>query len=341
MTLLEALLEAAAGRRTVERTALWRAFQKVHPLEAASGEARERLVARLQGLQASGEVELPSLRGSGWDHSTRPATPEWIRLPRPRTHSAEVDLLSIPWAPELGFVPGLDRVDNPQEILAIQAFFAGGGRERPMVPLRERSVELFGDEKRLEHLLRTPIFAEGRLTLEKLRCFAMAPPLVLEVGPAATHGKPAIVLENHHTWWSFARWNRTVGQYSLVVYGAGSAFGRETVLFLAERCRAEGAPFALYFGDLDPEGLAIPTRAAGYAEAHGLRLFPATRWYLRVLERAETVRLPTAAPLEEKSIDWLPEALRGPVERHFREGRRIPQELVGTEVLGSEGWEDG
>ena len=337
MRLLDALLQEAGLRRKLDCTAVWRAFRSAHPVEATSGEARERLAGRLTELAAEDRLVLPAPNGSGWDRSARPPLPEWVRLPAPPLPPVELDPLSVPWAPELGFVPSLGRIDRPADLLALQRFFTHGGRTRPIVPMRERSVQLFGDEKRLERLLHTPLFGEGRLDAAKLRCFPMAPPLVYEEGPPGSRGRPVLVLENHHTWWSFCQWNARVGEYAAVVYGAGGGFGRDAVAFVAERCRALGAPHADYFGDLDRDGLVIPWRAANsFAPAHGLRIRPDARWYRLLLRRADDVALPTGDALSEEGLEWLPDSLAAEVRAHFQAGRRIPQELVGTEELAGE-----
>ncbi len=334
----EALLDAARGRQRVKRPDLWRAFQVAHPVEATAGDARERLMKRLLELVGEGRVTLPSERGAAWDRSARPPIPEWVALARPALPPPPVDATTVPWAPELAFVPRTPGVDLGAA-LAIQAFLAAGGRSRPRVPSRERSVQLFGDEKRLERLLRTPLFAEGRLDLGVLRCFSMAPPLVFEAGPAGSAGRPCLVVENHHTWWSFCQWNRRVGDYSAIVYGAGGGFGRDAVLFLDERCRSWGTSTAEYFGDLDRDGLLIPWRAGTqFAAPLALRLVPAERWYARLLERASEVALPAGAPIEVEADvwPWLPAALRAGVADLFARGVRVPQELVGLEELAQE-----
>jgi len=337
VSLLEALVEAARGRRRLERAEVWRAFQRAHPVEAAAGDAREQLVARLSALAAAGQLTLPAEAGASWDRSARPAFPEWILLPRPAEPGPAFDVKAVPWAPELAFVLDLPRVEHADALLAIQRFLASGGRSRPRVPMRERSVQLLGDEKGLDRLVRTPLFGEGRLTLEVLRCFSMAPPLALEQGPAGSAGRPVLVVENHHTWWSFCRWNAHEGEYAAVAYGAGGAFGRQAVEFLAERCREWGAPYVLYFGDLDREGLEIPLRAEQFAERHGLRILPDRRWYSRLLERADTAALPVGSPMAvEDVLEWLPGDLRPAVRQRLEEGIRVPQELVGTEVLAAE-----
>jgi hypothetical protein len=341
MRLLDALAQEARGRRRLDQTAVWRAFARAHPVEAGSAEARERLAARLTELAAEDRLVLPAVAGQGWDRSARPPLPEWVRLPATTKPTAKLDLHSTPWAPELGFVPSLGWTDRSAELQALQQFFTKGGRMRPLVPMRERSVQLFGDEKLLDCLVKGPLFGEGRLDLAALRCFAMAPPLVYEDGPPAARGRPVLVVENHHTWWSFCRWNAKVSAYSSVVFGAGKAFARDAVAFVAEKCQELRAPHAHYFGDLDPTGLYIPNHAAtAYAPVHGLHILPAIRWYRLLLERAEEVPLPTGPCLPEEGLDWLPVELRGKVIAHFEAGRRVPQELVGTEVLARHGIEE-
>ncbi len=330
------LVDAACGRKRVKRPQIWRAFQCAHPVEATAGDARERLMSRLRALAADGRIELPSEHGSSWDRTARPAIPEWVSLVARPTPEPSLDVAAIPWAPELAFVamtPGLAHLD---EALAIHQFLSSGGRCRPLVPMRERSVELFGDEKRLERLVRTPLFGEGRLDAGTLRCFAMAPPLVFEAGPPGTEGRPSLVLENHHTWWSFCRWNERRGEYCAVIYGAGSGFGREAVSFLHEHCQVWGTDVVEYFGDVDRDGLAIPWRAATrFAPSDGVRLVAAARWYTLLLERAEGVSLPCgpAIVVEDEVLRWLPCDLRAHVQGWLDRGVRLPQELVGTEQL--------
>jgi hypothetical protein len=334
MTFADALRDAAEGRRRVTRDRIWRAFKMAYPIEASDGDARERLAAALAALVDAGVLKLPVGR-AGWDHSATPPVPEWIQLERLPAPAPVVDPATIPWAPELSFVASMPRLDSLADALVIQRWLGSGGRTRPVVPMRERSVGLFGREKRLDELVRTPLFGPGRLSLELLRCFSMSPPLAFELGPAGTEGRPCLVIENHHTWWSFCGWNARVGQYSAVVYGAGGGFGREAVAFLAEHSRRWGTSVAEYFGDLDPEGLAIPRRAAlDFAADLHIDIVPATRWYARLLDLADAATLPVLAPYPlNDGIQWLGGDLEPRVRRYLSAGVRVPQELLGTEQL--------
>lgn len=177
---------------------------------------------------------------------------------------------------------------------------------------------------------------------------AVSPPLAMEAGPPGSESRPTLILptlilENHHPWWSFCRWNRRHGAYRCVVYGAGAGFGEEALRFLAdlltEEASSVGSPPELqYVGDLDIEGLKIPWRAAPIAAGLGMRLLPAERWYRRMLERAEALERSglsfSAEPGEVGAeIAWLPEPLQMPVRRRLAAGRRVPQEILGTEEL--------
>jgi len=93
-----------------------------------------------------------------------------------------------------------------------------------------------------------------------------------------------------------------------------------------------GAVEIHYFGDLDGEGLQIPAAAA---RALGdLPLVASERWYDLLLARGAGLVLPDVEPCTpEFGLQWLPERLRPPVRQLLAAGRRLPQELVGWELL--------
>jgi hypothetical protein len=228
-------------------------------------------------------------------------------------------------------------VVNIDAALAIKAFLAAGGRERPMVPARERSVEIFGDEKRLDRLRSFQIFAPGRLTLESLRCFDVAPPLTWEPGPSGAPRR-LLVIENLHTYDSFRRWNAGTATYAAIAYGQGNQFLKTAgdLPRLAAELRVDHLS---YFGDLDRRGLAIAAGAAALLRP-SLDLLPAARWYQLLLARAADYlarRSRAVAPVTPgDEIDWLPEVLRAPARDLIARGLRLPQELVGGEALDGE-----
>ncbi len=333
--LLAELTRHAGGRARLPIEAVWRTFRDVIRGTTGSADARVELAAALEALRARGAIVLPK-SSRRWDATAAPPLPAWIRLVRaPSPAEPAIDHRAIAWPPELAFVAELPRATLLDELLAVRRFLAEGGRDRIFVPVAERSLELFGDEKRLAELLKTRLFDPGRLTLQLLRCHDVPPPLVLEAGPARAIGRPVLVLENLDTWHSFCRWNERAAAHAAVAYGHGSEF-LATVRDLPRVCALAGTSVVEYFGDLDPRGLEIPHRARAVlrVEAPELALRPAERWYAALLAHASRAAPAGAAlPPTDAALTWLPDPLRGPASAILASGRRLAQEHVGLEHL--------
>jgi hypothetical protein len=326
------LLDHSDGKVRLDLDALRLAFQKVHPELAASPSARAKLRELLDRLQLDERIDLPKGREQ-WDVSALPALPRWVKLPREAVSVAKPDLRAIPWAPELRFL-ATTRVFVPlADLLKLQEFFARGGRERPSVPIKERSLEIFGDEKRLDALVRgSALFGDGRLTPEKLRCFSVPEPLPWTAGP--NPDGPILVIENAATWHSYCRWNAERKLFSAVVYGCGNRFldgiGSLSDIFAA----LGGAHRVFYFGDLDPQGLLIPQEASARAQAAGLPGVEPHLWSYRHLLALGAGRGQSweGEPPSATLCDWLGE-LAEPVRQLFAGGYRLAQEHAGWEFL--------
>ena len=75
------------------------------------------------------------------------------------------------------------------------------------VPLRERSLEIFHDEKLLETRISGPLFSPTRLTLDLLQSYLCWPPVErLDCGPGDW-----LIVENYTTYHSLARRARELG----------------------------------------------------------------------------------------------------------------------------------
>lgn len=331
----QALLEVADGRMRIDQAEVLRAFHSVAPEIAATTLARARLRDWLDLLVEEQLLFLPKGRES-WDTSSLPALPNWIKLPATLSRAAQPDLRTIPWAPELRFLAG-SRISVPlDDLMKLQEFFARDGRSRPLVGIKERSIELFGDEKRLDQLYRgSTLFGPGRLTLETLRCFVVPEPLPWAAG--VDSGKPLLVLENATTWDSYRRWNKERGLFGAVVYGGGSRF-IEGVSYLQGIFAVLGGPRSVfYFGDLDPAGLRIPRLASARAVTEGLPSIEPHLWsYRRLLEIGRGPQMGGQQEgTSEASLAWLGE-LASPVRQLFHSGKRLAQENIGWEFLMKE-----
>lgn len=318
-------------RRRVDLGELTALLVRAEPWLQHAPERRERLADVLAELADADVVELPSERS--YDRSVRPALPRFIRIERAAAAPRRLTGRDYAWRSELAWASELHFDERTlADMRAVNAFLRDGGGERPVVPMRERSLQLFGDEKRLDTLLPTQVFTPGRLTLEQLRCEEVHPPFVYErIGD----GTAALVIENHHTFVSLARALPDDGPVGTLIYGAGAHF-KGSVTYLADL--APGPERVLYFGDIDPDGLDIPAYASQVAVASGLpAVEPAAELYRLLLTCGRPTPNSAAARRRrlERLVGWLPSELRSEAAAVLDANRRLAQEWVGTEVLAA------
>lgn len=143
----------------------------------------------------------------------------------PPSDEEACQIREFPWQPELAFVREALLNVSFIELRQLNHFIENGGRERPLVPIKERSLQIFGDEKRLDAMLSMSLFRRGHLDEKRdLRCQIIGVPLAWRRGPASASEQPILVIENAATWHSYCRWNAERKLFSGVVYGDGNRF---------------------------------------------------------------------------------------------------------------------
>jgi len=311
----EARLLSAAERGEAERDA--RALAEDGWLELRTVPRRPHLILRLL---------IPLAAEPRWRAAFGFAPPSDPEARQIREH---------PWGPELAFLAAT-RVNLPfAELLRLDEFLKRGRPHGEIVPIKERSLEIFGDEKRLDLLADSVLFRDGRLDLRRhLGCEIIGVPLAWKRGPAKADGRPVLAIENAATWHSYCRWNAARGGFSAVVYGDGKRF-LDGVPHLPELfAELGGSRPILYFGDLDPAGVVIPREASARARVLGLPVIDPHLWsYRRLLERgAGETGGEDPGPLEPGLCDWLGPCAE-PARRLFTAGHRLAQEHIGWDFL--------
>jgi hypothetical protein len=289
---------------------------------------RGTLATLITELVAAELVGLPSSRS--FDNSELPALPRFLTVLRENKVSAAKQ--SIIWYPSLAWAPqaGLTR---PQLATMQQVNdWLHKSRDELVVPARERSLEVFGDEKMLDRLVGSALFGPGRLTLDLLRCRRVAPPLHCE---SAGNGDLLLVVENSDTFDSLLQVLRSRDDHrvGLVGWGAGTGF-EASVLSIArlERSIVE----VRYFGDLDENGLRIPANASMLAESARLpTVRPATGLYRALFQRAhgQAGQRKVAAETVAGLSAWLDPQHREAAATVLTAGERLAQEAVGLSYL--------
>lgn len=305
------------------RANLLEAFGRAFPHSQGDLNQRERLAAILHDLAEAGHVRLPRQSNRrGYDHSERTPLPRFVN----RINSRKAPRNPIYWRPELAFAQGLPVIWH-EELVAIQNWLRKHSRETQYVALRERSVEIFGDEKRLDGMLGTKLFAAGHLSLDLLKCYLPTVPIYVEGIEADQHVRPLLVIENHTTFDTIRRWNQHHRRYAAVAFGAGTAF-ISSCSSLRRNLQQQGCSgVALYFGDVDPKGLWIPVRSS---QESGIEIKPERSLYELLFRKARDRFIVghTPYPFEPDLLEWLPQNLREETAQCFNRGRRLPQEFL-------------
>lgn len=340
--LLESLccgLARPGARKRVKLKDLQESFFKNVPEAAHTAQRARRLAELVDELVRADAVRVPSSKRL-WSRHTDPPLPNWIEVlwsaPAPTSTDAPVV-----WLPMLAFGARERHPGRCETLKLINRYFSENPPGRlAAVPVKERSLMIFGDEKRLDALLdkeggRT-LFG-GHLRLDELRCYRVPTPITVSAPMDPPPGLPLIVVENKDTWDSVARWNKDAGCFAGVAYGGGNAFeaGHEGLDVERERLRAGDL---LYFGDIDASGMALPLRVNKMRANAGLpELLPASgayRWLLEHGRRAAAQR--QTPPCSDALCAWLDEPLAGEVMAMIGDGERIAQEWLSLDVLNTQ-----
>lgn len=323
------------GRRRLTLEMVRQEFASACPELAEQPDRRMRLAEALRGAANTGEIQLPKQMRS-WDRTGGATLPGFVVVTTPRPPASPAIAPGYTWHPLLAFAASERNHLRLQSAKRINEWLKGDPDLTLIVPIKERSLEIFGDEKRLDQLRAGTTSLYGQLSLAALGCRVCPIPLPFEPGPESARGQPVLIVENNDTWASFAHWNRGAGRYAAVAY-AGGGHGKSLAYdetFIDELLERFGSTELLYFGDIDPAGLHIASGAAERrARRRALPLQPAELLYAWLLAHGTRTALQSAQRGSSADVTWLPEVLCAPVEALFAEGRRIPQESLGTRVL--------
>lgn len=331
---LAGCIEECSSRRVPLAVLRERAYT-VHPWLYGDLDARTRLRESFDELVAAGMVSMPAPHSkNGWEESMFPPLPAWVAKAILPAEVATIRLGRRIYPDWLEAAAAVASRDDEFELLNRLADWR---RDRPdlmLVPIEERSLELFGDEKALGQRAATRLFTSGALTLEALGCHRTPLPLPSRhiAGILPTR---LLVCENSAAYYSLIKAAEALPPGDRpdlhVAFGVGNQFsvGHAEIAFL------DPIPVrALYCGDLDIAGIQIAARAA-QAIAGDLPLRPAVAHYewmlnhgLRQRDRSGRESVDLAQPLS-----WFPAALRPRVHEVVASGMRISQETVGLEAL--------
>jgi hypothetical protein len=336
---LARIIGLSKGKR-ISAQELFAAAGRFDPGMVGDPAARARFHEALWELQTAGRIKLPTATSrTGWDTRAMPAIPVWVM--RVDATSSEHSGKPAPrvWPSAL---EAAGRIAIRADEHAILERIAAWMRDNPVpvpVPVEERSLELFDDEKALDAYLKTRLFTSGTLTLSLLGCYIPPVPFVSQ-HVRGTGTCVLLVVENLATYTSFLEVIRELDPGSRPDLHLGWGYGGAFTQSVLSVPMLEPAPqMAFYFGDLDLAGLQIAVNAAAQATLAGLpALRPATSCYQFLLDGPRHWRRADqsnrhANPDYGAVCRWLPRSLQGQASELLRAQQRVPQERLGMEAL--------
>lgn len=323
--LAEELRATAGQRKRLLAVECDDALVEVAPWTRSDPGRRRRLGELIAQLEDAGELA----RSVSVDNTARPELPKFVTLTGGAAEPVEPAGVGYPWRPELEWAHSLRLTAAEFETLVVVQKFLRDHPDAPKLAHRERSLQLFGHEKRIDRLVRSRLFEDGRLSLGMLACW-WAPPPIAWRGLA---GRGSVVVSENAAGYHAvaAAWT---GRVTAVAYGAGGAFA-QSVASLVDIGDIERIS---YIGDLDAEGVAIPQRAAEAAAAVGLPApAPDVAQWEALVGAAESYGQkvePIPAEVAGELCAWFGDSRLGMAVRGLlHDGIRVPQEVLTASVL--------
>lgn len=225
------------------------------------------------------------------------------------------------------------------------------GQARP-VTINERSFEIFRDEKFLASAHGQTMLEAVGLDLGDLNChrtyepffYCQAANLELQAGEISLN---ILIVENKDTFFSFkalfqesiTTWDGIA--FQLLIYGEGRKILR-SLSFLGELFPGGKVPantLCHYFGDLDPEGIAIYDELARTYKPQGIKIAAARFFYAELYKRhgSYAPNLTAAQRQNPGAIERFTEEFEPPLRDGLRDllqsGKYLPQEGLSAAFL--------
>jgi hypothetical protein len=310
---------------------------------------RDWQLEMLRYAEQKGVITFPK---TAWERTGKTALPKYVERVLETPAAKDMWWKTHYWHPQLEWAADLSCLSEEygKFLQKVDRGLKDGWFKQP-APLNRRSVELTGKEKRLKKLLKSTLFAEGRINRELLNITSDVMPLAHEfVGE-----KPiALVFENKEPFnvaLSVLE-NLSDAPYGILAYGGGGSFEDSVRDFLRiQNSQRYQKHFNMniqeihYVGDLDWAGLKIARGASLKAQKYGLpSLIAATGIHELMIKSLHDLRIahPDGFPDDEikKSrisdlslIEWLPSDIQDQVLRILNLNNRVPEEMLTAESL--------
>jgi hypothetical protein len=242
------------------------------------------------------------------------------------------DVAKVIWSPELAFLAEqFIRQDSPW--VEVDAWLKKcRGKKLVLKPIRERSLDIFGDEKALDRVVGLTPFKLGQINLRTLGCFYVPEPIPWKPGPPGSKSFSGLCVENATTFDTLCRFNSEAGYWAFVAYGRGNQFVSMTDGLISV-VKEYGHDQVQYFGDADHEGIEIVARAEKKLNEAGVSIRLEHRLYHLLLSVGREQSSKTGGDLSPVAARLLADADLIALQDMFSRQQRIAQEWACLDVL--------
>lgn len=320
----------SVGRSKVLFPVVLEAYLASFPEEKNHIERESNLIHLLVEMEKEGLLKLPSRRGSSWTVYARHSQPHWIQLVAQK--QVDSPRKEVAWHPRMRWAAELKKRASIEDALKINEFFKQGGAKLPNIPVNERSLMIFGDEKRLRRLAPRGALLLGKMTLAELGCYEDHHPICYKMYDCSRTLR-VLIVENVASYHSFCRWNQERNQYRCIVLGSGALL--EDSHWSLEELGLNAEEYE-YIGDLDSFGLRFPANINRAREGLGLPLLVPQAWLYQqmlALGQEQEQEPKQITNTWKENLCWLPVCIQDDVRMLLGAKKRIAQETIHLEWL--------
>lgn len=231
-----------------------------------------------------------------------------------------------------------------EQLDMLNRYLFRSGTPRIRVSKKERSFDIFGNEKQLEDSAFRKLLEQLGLT-ERQLCYYETPEYCFhDYIPRKNAKMTLLICENKDIWFNIRRRLYEDGAREIfgthidgVVYGCGNRVSGAGALSAYTRFMGAEQTHYLYWGDIDRAGLNIYCSLRKANPELDIQLFTAA--YEKMLALAENRTIPDSEDHREQLGNYEPlyalftEKTKAQLVRIIKENKRIPQEIVSYEIL--------
>lgn len=332
------LLKSSLGRKLKDGQTRYLSFTELLPIldsinegkpltegrESSWNEAIQKLFCETDGWKCSPNMPI------GW-------TKTWNGIPlpdvfgnndEPQTPTTLEGLALHPWVSKR--IIGKPSEPMMKKILKLDAYLKSKTMDKmPFFPgylnHRERSLEIFGDEKALD-TMKEDGWANFSVTFSEMKCIRKTAPIAHKEYP--NESERVLVVENSDTYHRMCSINDEKDRYRVIIYGCGNNITgqidsvAEIALGLCDE--------VLYFGDLDVQGLKIADSLRSGLKSYDLELRLDDYCYQTLINincQTEEGKANNGG-FDYRNSSWIPDYIKEKMNDLQSIGVRLPQEGI-------------